>query len=144
MTMPSLPLGFLSNLAMRIYDAIAKAPCIIDIRKQTFSPYLQFRIRNASALPVQIQVLGVEWQSAKARDFDTYTVPSDWFWQSDTAPTIAPGHASTWYELDINLIEGATKKGRITVEHSGSGMPTTKRFEAPLTPKQKRDLMRDV
>ena len=144
MNLPSLPLGFIGNLAMRVYDATTKAPCIIDIDEQSFQPHLRFRIRNASALPVQIEDVEFEWQSAEARDFDTYMTPMNWMLARDIKPTIAPGHASTWYELDTNEIEGAPKKGRITVRHSRSAKPTSRRFDVPLTPKEQRNLMRDL
>lgn len=144
MNLPSLPLGFIGNFAMRVYDATARAPCIIDIDEQSFQPHLRFRIRNASTLPIKIEDVDFEWQSAEAKDFDTYMTPMNWMLARDITPTIEPGHASPWFELDTTQIEGDPKKGRITVRHSRSGKPTTKRFDVPLTPKERRDLMRDL
>ena len=144
MNLPSLPLGLIGNFALRVYDATIKAPCIIDIEPQSFQPHLRFRIRNASTLPVKIEDVGFEWQSADAKDFDTYMTPMNWMLARDITPTIEPGHASSWFELNTTEIEGDPKMGRIVVRHSRSTKPTSKRFDVPLTPKQQRELVRDL
>ncbi len=82
-------------------------------------------------------------QSAQASDFNTYMTPMNWVLARDITPTIAPGHASAWCELDTDQIEGNPRKGRISVSHSRSSKPTRKRFDMPLSPHAQRDLMRD-